>query len=47
MQAAGDLIAPAAELAAGMEDGKDHLQGGLACLRLDVHGDAPAVVGDP
>ena len=46
VQTAGDLIAPAAELTAGVQDGKDHLQGGLARLGLDVHGDAPAVVGD-
>ena len=47
VKTAGDLIAPAAELAAGMEDGKDHLQGGFACLLLDVHGDAPAIVHHP
>ena len=46
VEAAGDLIAPAAELAAGVEDGEDHLQGGLAGLLLDIHGDTPAVVGD-
>ena len=46
VEAAGDLIAPAAELAAGVEDGVHHLQGGLAGLGLDVHGDAPAVVHD-
>ena len=46
VQAAGDLVAPAAELAAGVQDGKDHLQGGLAGLGLDVHGDAAAVVHD-
>ena len=46
MEAAGDLIAPAAELAAGVEDGEDHLQGGLARLGLDVHGDAAAIVDD-
>ena len=46
VQAAGDLVAPAAELAAGVQDGKDHLQGGLAGLLLDVHGDAAAVVHD-
>ena len=46
VEAAGDLVAAAAELAAGVEDGIDHLQGGLAGLRLDVHGDAAAIVGD-
>ncbi|MPM70900.1 hypothetical protein SDC9_117861 [bioreactor metagenome] len=44
MEAAGDLIAAAAEFSAGVEDGKHHLQGGLACLLLDIHRDAPAVV---
>ena len=46
VEAAGDLVAPAAEFAAGMEHGIHHLQGGPAGLGLDVHGDAPAVVGD-
>ena len=46
VEAAGDLIAAAAELAAGMEDGENDLQSGLAGLRLDIHGDAAAVVGD-
>ena len=46
VEAAGDLVAPAAELAAGVEHGENHLQGGQARLGLDVHGDAAAVVGD-
>ena len=46
VEAAGDLVAPAAELSAGVEDSKDHLQGGQAGLGLDVHGDAPAIIGD-
>ena len=46
MEAAGDLITAAAELAAGVEHGVDHFQGGLASLSLDVHRDAAAVVGD-
>ena len=46
VEAAGDLITAAAELAAGVEDGIYHLQGGLAGLGLDVHRDAAAVVGD-
>ena len=46
VKAAGDLIAAAAELAAGVEDGKDHLQSGLAGLGLNVHRDASAVIGD-
>ena len=44
VEAAGDLVAPAAELSAGMENGIDHLQGGPSRLGLDVHGDAAAVV---
>ena len=32
VEAAGDLVAAAAELAAGVEDGKHHLQGGQAGL---------------
>ena len=44
VQAAGDLIAPSAELSARMKDGKDHLQGGLPGLLLDIHRDTAAVV---
>ena len=44
MEAAGNLVAASAELAAGMEDGVNDLQSGLAGLGLDVHGDAAAVV---
>ena len=44
VETAGDLIAPAAEFAAGMQDGEDHLQGGKAGLRLYVHGYAAPVV---
>ena len=44
MKAAGDLVAPAAELAAGVEDGQGHLQGVLAGLLMVAHGDAAAVV---
>ena len=46
MQAAGDLIAPAAEFAAGMEHGIHDLQSRTPGLGLDIHGDTPAVVGD-
>ena len=46
MEAAGDLVAAAAELAAGVEDGHDHLEGGLAHLGVLGHGDAAAVVLD-
>ena len=47
VQAAGDLVAAAAELAAGVQHGQHDLDRGLA-LALDVaHRDAAAVVGDP
>ena len=46
VQAAGALIASAAELAARVQHGKDDLQGRLAGLLLDVHRDAAAVIGD-
>ena len=46
VEAAGDLIAAAAEFSAGVEDCIDHLQGRPAGLGLNVHGNAPAVVGD-
>ena len=48
VQAAGHLVAGvlAAELAAGVEDGIDDGDGGQAGIRLDIHGDAAAVVGD-
>ena len=46
MKAAGDLVAPAAELAACMEDGQGHLQSVLAGLLMVAHGDAAAVVPD-
>ena len=46
VQAAGDLITAAAELAAGMEHGIHDLQSRAPGLGLDVHGDTTAVVGD-
>ena len=46
VQTAGDLIAPAAEFAARVQDGIDDLQRGLAGLGLNVDGDAAAIVGD-
>ena len=46
MEAAGDLIAAAAKFPSGMQDGIDHLQGRAASLRLNIHGNAPSVVGD-
>ena len=46
MKAAGDLIAPAAELAAGVKHGVNHLQGRPPGLGLDVHGDAASVIGN-
>ena len=46
VQAAGDLVAAAAELAAGVQHGEHDLEGAFAGLLLDVHGDAAAVVAD-
>ena len=46
VQAAGDLIAAAAEFAARMQDRIDDLERGAAGLGLNVHGDAAAVIGD-
>ena len=46
VQTAGDLVAAAAELAAGVQHGEHHLQRGTSRLRLHVHGDAASVVGD-
>ena len=44
VEAAGYLVAPAAELAAGVQHGVHHFQSGLAGLGLNVHGDAAAVI---
>ena len=48
MQAAGHLVAGilAAELAAGVEDGVNNGDSGQAGIRLDIHGDAAAVIRD-
>ena len=48
MEAARDLVARvlAAELAAGVQDGKDNRHSGQAGVGLDAHRDAAAVVGD-
>jgi len=46
MEAAGHLVATIAELAAGMEDGKDHLDGGHLLGLVALDGDAAAVVDD-
>ena len=48
MEAAGDFVAGifAAEFAAGMEDGHDHLERGDFCLLVDIDGNAAAVVDD-
>ena len=46
VEAAGDLIAPAAELAAGVQNGENNFQSTLAGLLLNVYGDAAAVIGD-
>ena len=44
VQTAGDLVAFAAELAAGVQDGEHDLDGGDMFLGMDVDGDAAAVV---
>jgi hypothetical protein len=46
MQATRSSIRTAAELAARMELGKDHLDAGEPCFRFLVDGDAAAVVVD-
>ena len=46
VQAAGDLVAPAAELAACVQHGENDLKCALAGLLLNVYGDAAAVIGD-
>ena len=46
MQTAGDLIAAAAELAAGVEHRVNDLQSGPSGLGLDVHGDTTTIVSD-
>ena len=46
VQAAGDLVAAAAELAAGVQHGQHDGDGGQLLARRDVDGDAAAVVGD-
>ena len=47
VKAAGDGVAAAAELAAGVEDGHDDLDGGPVLGGVLVHGDAASVVDDP
>ena len=46
VQTAGNLIALAAELTAGMQDGINHRDRGDAHFGVDTHGDAAAVIGD-
>ena len=46
VEAAGHLVAAVAELAAGVEDGKDHLDGGHLLGLVALDGDAAAVVDD-
>ena len=48
VQAAGHLVTGilAAELAAGVEDGVNNGDSGQAGIRLDIHGDAAAVIRD-
>ena len=45
VEAAGDLVAATAELAAGVQDGHDGLEGGYAGGGVLAYGDASAVVG--
>ena len=44
VQAAGDLVAPAAELAARVQHGVNDLERGPPRLRLDIHRDAAPIV---
>lgn len=44
MKAAGNLVAAAAEFAAGMKHRQHHRHGGDSQLFIDAHRDAPAVV---
>ena len=46
MQAAGNLAALAAEFAAGVQDGQNHLDRGDFLFGMLVDGDAAAVVDD-
>ena len=46
VEAAGHLIAAAAEFSSRVQDGENYLQGGPPGLGLDVYWDAAAVVGD-
>ena len=46
VQTAGDLVAPAAELAACVQHGENDLKCALAGLLLNINGDAAAVIGD-
>ena len=46
VQPAGDGVAATTELAAGMQDRHDHLEGGLALGRVHRDRDASAIVGD-
>jgi hypothetical protein len=47
VQAAGDRVGLAAELATGVQGGEDYLDRGPLLHGMLVHGDAAAVVGDP
>src|SRR5690606_32588225 len=44
METARDLVGRIIELPAGMQDGHDHLGGGTALLRVDIHRNSTAVV---
>ena len=46
VQAAGDLVGVVVELTARVEHGHDDFGGGPTLLRVDIDGDAAAIVGD-
>ena len=46
VESARDLVRVVIELPPRVERGEDHFEGALAGLGVDVHGNAPAVVGD-
>ena len=46
VQSSGDLVSPASEFAAGMQDGKYDFQGRDPCLFLDIHRNTAAIVNN-
>jgi hypothetical protein len=47
VQATGDGVGGAIELAAGVQRGEHDLESGTVLHRVHIHRDAPAVIGDP